>query len=58
MRGDGVCVWGGGADMIICDSNAQEKMKDKVDLILKHNIGCFINRQAVHLSIFILIDRL
>ena len=54
-----MCVGeGGGADMIICDSNAQEKMKDKVDLILKHNIGCFINRQAVHLSIFILIDRL
>lgn len=26
----------------------KEKMKDKVDLILKHNIGCFINRQLIY----------
>ena len=23
-------------------------MKDKVDLILKHNISCFINRQLIY----------
>ena len=26
----------------------QEKMKEKVDMILKHNINCFINRQLIY----------
>ena len=26
----------------------QEKMKDKVGLILKHDINCFINRQLIY----------